>query len=206
MSTALIALKLAKSVPRVKADYIGADKGALVLATAGIRMKLAVGDFDSVQKEDLELIRSMSDETIILNPVKDDSDSESAIRHVKAMGYEHIILCGALGGRADHSIVNLRLVYENPGTVSLMDEQNLICAFGEGRHVIAKGGYRYISFFTLDEAAVSLEKMKYPLHERRITNRDLYTVSNEIPGEEGILTVHHGKVLVIQSNDSDSET
>jgi thiamine pyrophosphokinase len=43
--------------------------------------------------------------------------------------------------------------------------------------------------------------MKYPLRDRRITYRDLYTVSNEILSEEGILEVSSGSVLVIQSKD-----
>lgn len=205
MSTAVIALKLTKSVPRIHADYIGADKGALMLASKGIRMKLAVGDFDSVKPEDLDLIQRMSEKTVILNPVKDDSDSESAIHHVKALGYDHIILCGALGGRADHTLVNLRLVYENPQSVSINDEQNFISSYGAGRYEIEKGEYRYISFFTFGEAVISLENMKYPLSERKITSRDLYTLSNEIVSEKGVLTVHSGKVLVIQSNDGKSE-
>ena len=202
MSTAVIALKLTKSVPRIHADYIGADKGALTLASAGIRMKLAVGDFDSVKPEDLDLIRHMSEKTVVLNPIKDDSDSESAISHVKALGYERIILCGALGGRADHTLVNLRLVYENPQRVSILDEQNDISAYGPGRYEIEKGKYPYISFFTFEEAVISLENMKYPLEKRKITARDLYTLSNEILSGKGVLMVHSGKVLVIQLADA----
>lgn len=201
MSTALIALKLAKTLPKTEADYIGADLGALVLAKAGIRMKLAVGDFDSVSEEDLQLIRKMSDEMIVLNPVKDDTDSESALKQVLARGYDRILLCGALGGRIDHSYINLRLVYQHPSRVCIIDEQNFIEAHEAGRYVIARKDYKYISFFTEEEAVITLENMKYPLTKRRITKQDLYTVSNEILGEEGVLTVHSGRVLVIQSND-----
>jgi thiamine pyrophosphokinase len=110
-------------------------------------------------------------------------------------------MCGALGGRIDHEIVNLRLVYKSPGRISIMDDQNRITAYGVGRHVIKAEGYSYISFFTESEAIISLENMKYPLRDRRITYRDLYTVSNEILSEEGILEVSSGSVLVIQSKD-----
>ncbi len=201
MSIALIALKLTKRIPEIEADYIGADLGALILAKQGKHMRLALGDFDSVAPEDLDLIRQMSDEMIVLNPVKDDSDSESALNHVLAMGYDHVVMCGALGGRIDHEIVNLRLVYKSPGRISIMDDQNRITAYGVGRHVIKAEGYSYISFFTESEAIISLENMKYPLRDRRITYRDLYTVSNEILSEEGILEVSSGSVLVIQSKD-----
>lgn len=202
MSIALIALKLTEFIPDVEADFIGVDSGALILARKGIRMKLAIGDFDSVRRSDLDLIHQMSEEMIVLNPIKDDSDSESALHHVKEMGYEKIILLGALGGRVDHMLVNLRLAYADPHRVCIQDEQNFMEAYTEGRYVFKKEGYSYISFFTASEALITLESMKYPLHERRITSKDLYTVSNEIIGEEGILIVHKGTVLVIQSKDA----
>ena len=52
-----------------------------------------------------------------------------------------------------------------------------------------------------NSSSISLENLKYDLTHRRLTKQDLYTVSNEVNGEEGTLTVHHGTVLVIQSKD-----
>ena len=44
--------------------------------------------------------------------------------------------------------------------------------------------------------------MKYPLTNQKLTNKDTYTTSNEILEEMGIVTVHTGKVTVIQSKDA----
>ena len=198
---AVIALKLADYLPDIQADYIGADKGALYLAEKGIRMKLAIGDFDSVKEEDISMIRRYADELIRLNPVKDDSDSEAAILEALRRGYDEIWLAGATGGRMDHSFVNLRLALKYPGKVWLCDDQNLIYTLCAGRYVIPKKDYPYISFFTEEEAVITLEGFRYPLKDRTLTPKDLYTVSNEITDDTGIVSVEKGTVMVMQCRD-----
>lgn len=198
---AVIALKLADALPAFEADYIGADKGALVLADKGIRMAFAVGDFDSVTPREYERIAAACSEVIRLNPVKDDSDSEHAVNEALKRGYDEIWLCGALGGRADHMLVNLRLACRYAGKVWILDERNRIHAVAAGRYVLKRGNYSYISFFTDEEAVISLEGLKYGLQKRKISVRDLYTVSNEWTAEEAVLTVFSGTVLIMESRD-----
>lgn len=195
----ILALTLADGLPELAGDWIGVDRGALVLANAGRHMKLAIGDFDSVKESDMAIIQSHTDELIRLNPIKDDSDSEAAIRLVSRRGYDQIQVLGALGGRIDHELVNLRLCMEFAGQVILLDKRNRIEAFPQGTYRIRKD-YHYVSFFA-DDTVISLEGFRYPLRERRMTKKDLYGLSNEITGEEGVLTVHSGKVLMICSRD-----
>jgi thiamine pyrophosphokinase len=164
-------------------------------------MRLAIGDFDSVHPEDMELIRRHAEEVIVLNPIKDDSDSESALRHALAMGYEKVWLACRMGGRMDHTWVNFRLAMMFPEKAVLYDSRNLITAYRQGRHVIPKNGYQFFSVFADEKACISLEGMKYPLREAVIGRNDIYTVSNEIEQEEGVLTVHEGTVLVMQCSD-----
>ena len=194
-------LTLAHGIPDTEFDLIGVDRGALTAAEAGRRMKLAIGDFDSVEASGAELIREMSDEVISLNRIKDDSDSEAAVRELIRRGYEKIILTGGTGGRLDHEIVNLRLVSLFPGIVMLEDPQNLVQAFGEGIHRIPAAGKKYISFFAAEPSVISLSGMKYTLSRRTFMPRDLYGLSNEVTGDEGVLTVHSGIILCVQSED-----
>ena len=202
MVRACIALKLADDISFDQdAVYIGADKGALILAQQKIPMRYAVGDFDSVSEQELSLIESFAEETIILPKEKDDIDAEAAMHLAEDLGCETILLYGAFGGRIDHSLMNLRLVYKNPGKVLAMDHKNLAFACTTGHYEIQKKDYRYISVFTEDEAVITLRNMKYPLEQRRITSSDTYTSSNEITGDTGILEVAEGKVLIIQSKD-----
>lgn len=199
--TAVIALKLTDELPEIEADWIGADKGALVLARKNVRMKLAIGDFDSVEEEDIAVVREYADEVIRLNPIKDDSDSEAALNVAFERGYEQIWMTGALGGRFDHEYVNMKLALRYPGKVILFDGRNRIMALGEGVHEISKDDYAYISFFAQPEAEISLKGFFYPLDHRTITENDLYTLSNEITAEKGIVEIHRGTVLLVQCRD-----
>ena len=196
-----IILKRCDSIPTAE-NYIGVDKGALTLARNGKRMLLAIGDFDSVEESDLAYIKEYSDTLIQLNPIKDDTDSEAAVMYAIENGYHKIHLYGGLGGRLDHAMINLRLVSRFPETIYLHDQNNFIFSLGEGVHSIDKRDYAYISFFTEDEATISLEGFKYPLDKQQLTNKDTYTTSNEILEDKGIITVHAGKVTVIQSKDA----
>ena len=196
-----IILKRCESIPTAE-NYIGVDKGALTLARNGKRMLLAIGDFDSVEESDLAYIKEYSDTLIQLNPIKDDTDSEAAVMYAIENGYHKIHLYGGLGGRLDHAMINLRLVSRFPETVYLHDQNNFIYSLAEGVHSIDKCDYTYISFFTEDEATISLEGLKYPLDKQQLTNKDTYTTSNEILEDSGIVTVHAGKVTVIQSKDA----
>ena len=196
-----IILKRCESIPTAE-HYIGVDKGALTLARNGKRMLLAIGDFDSVEESDLAYIKEYSDTLLQLNPIKDDTDSEAAVMYAIEKGYQKIHLYGGLGGRLDHAMINLRLVSRFPETVYLHDQNNFIYSLAEGVHSIDKRDYTYISFFTEDKATISLEGLKYPLDKQQLTNKDTYTTSNEILEDRGIVTVHAGKVTVIQSKDA----
>ena len=196
-----IILKRCTRIPSAE-NYIGVDKGALTLARNGKRMLLAIGDFDSVEESDLAYIKEYSDTLLQLNPIKDDTNSEAAVMYAIEKGYQKIHLYGGLGGRLDHAMINLRLVSRFPETVYLHDQNNFIYSLAEGVHSIDKHEYTYISFFTEDEAIISLEGLKYPLDKQQLTNKDTYTTSNEILEDRGIVTVHAGKVTVIQSKDA----
>lgn len=198
MSVALLVASLAKQLPPVFADYIvGVDRGALVCATLGIMMDLAIGDFDSVSAEELDMIRTFSKEVVRLDTVKDMTDTQAALSYVE--DFDEVMICGGLGGRIDHQQINIGLVKKDI-RLSLWDENHLIYAV-DGEKTIKKADYRYLSLFACKESTVDLSGVKYPLPNRKIDENDLYLVSNEILDEEALIRVN-GKVLIIQSNDA----
>ncbi len=187
--------------PEEPADLIGVDRGALTLADEGIRMTLAVGDFDSVQAADVSRIEADAEEVIRLNPIKDDSDSEHAVRTALARGYERLYVTGALGGRIDHELVNLRLAYLFPGRVILVSGHNRIQALGEGSYELRQENHGFVSFFAVSPAVLSLKGFVWDLDHRTIRFEDLYGLSNRIEQEKGMVTVHEGTILMIRSED-----
>lgn len=198
MVRALLVASMAQQLPKVRFDFlVGIDRGALVCAQKGLMMDLAVGDFDSVTKEELDLIRLHSKEVAILNSVKDVTDSQAALAYVEE--FDEVILCGGLGGRIDHQLINVGLVKKDL-RLSLWDENHLIYAV-DGEKTIKKAGYRYLSLFACEPSTVDLTSVKYPLSNQSIDENDLYLISNEIVDEEAFIRVR-GKVLIIQSNDA----
>lgn len=198
MVKALLVASMAKHIPTDHFDFvIGVDRGALICVQHGLDMDLAIGDFDSVSKEELERISLHSKKVVMLDVIKDVTDSQAAMAYVES--FDEVILCGGLGGRIDHQLINIGLV-RNDVRLSLWDENHLIYAV-VGDKIIKKAGYRYLSLFACESSVVHLSGVKYPLNSRSINEDDLYLVSNEIIEEEAYLSVE-GKVLIIQSNDA----
>ncbi len=201
MAECVLILSMTEKCPATTRDLIGVERGALMLASEHRKMTLAVGDFDSVTEEERKLIEEYAENVISLNKVKDDSDSEAAIRYVLSHGYDRVYVYGAFGGRLDHEIVNLRLAAIFPNQVTLVDDQNVVCALKKGSYQLKRNAFTYISFFAPEKAVISLRGMKYPLYRKTMTYADLFGLSNEIKDEEGILNVHEGTILMIPSRD-----
>ena len=91
---------------------IAVDGGLEAAKELGIIPDVIVGDFDTVRPEILSYYRKM--EHIIWEvhqPEKDDTDTELAIKRALAMNCSHITLLGATGGRLDHMVGNIHLLF-----------------------------------------------------------------------------------------------
>ncbi len=179
-------------------DIIGVDYGAKLLAQQGIEMDLSIGDFDSVSTNDMDMIKQCSKKMIVLQKEKDESDFEAALQYTQ--NYQKVYVLGGLGGRFDHQYVNIQLVKKDNRLI-LMDDQNQIEIKDVGTHQLIRNKFQYISFFSLEEAMISLIGFKYPLDHYLLSSNDLFALSNEIMDEQASLIVQSGKVFMIQSND-----
>ncbi|MGB7594529.1 MAG: thiamine diphosphokinase [Erysipelotrichaceae bacterium] len=186
--------------PHLEGHYIGVDRGALLLAQKGIVMSFAIGDFDSVDTVEMELILTCTDEIIRLDPIKDISDAEAAIEEALKRGYEEIVLWGALGGRFDHALVNLKLAQRH-ACLRLLDPQNEIYTLSEGRHAIEPDDKPYLSVFAIEDSLLSLYGFKYPLNQAVMTPDSTLGLSNQLIEKKARIDVHRGKIWVIRSKD-----
>ncbi len=192
--------------PLILKDYkdallIGVDKGALYLANSNVKMDYAIGDFDSVCEEEFLEIKKFASEVIKLNPIKDDTDLEHTLNFVKEMGYSDIDVYGCLGGRQDHNLLNLKLLYLSDLNIKYYDEKHKIFSKKQGTHKIYKENYKYLSLFVFEKCVLSLSGTYYPIFKTTLTITDNYTTSNEILDDYCLLTIEEGKMLVILCND-----
>ena len=186
---------------KINCDLFGVDAGCLYLVKKGINNFIGIGDFDSVSEKDYELIKNSAKEIIKLNPIKDDTDLEHAFNYLIEKGYTNIDLFGALGGRQDHNLLNLKLIYLSKLNVTAYDDKNKIYVLNEGNHIINKDGYDYISLFPFKKTIVTLKGTKYLLDNKEINLNDNYTTSNEILNDKCEINITKGKLLVIQAKD-----
>lgn len=191
---------------------IGVDRGALLLEELGLTADLAVGDFDSLQKDELEQIESKVNDIRYSLPEKDLTDSELIMR-CAFCDYQvsHLAIFGATGGRLDHFMSNLLMVLKpefNPFAekIELIDQQNSIKFYNAGKHTIyQEPEYNYFGVVTLTAVQhLNIAGAKYSLAD---FNGD-YPVSfssNEFLSEKKPLDLSFkkGTVAVIQSKDID---
>lgn len=198
----VIALNLTNEILNLDCDYIGVDKGALFLANNNQNMILAIGDFDSIQDSDINIIKQFSQNILKFPTHKDESDSELAIKKAIELGYQHIIVTGGLAKRIDHSFNNLLLLQKYSSIdLTFRDQDNKAYLLSTGVHMISKSHYQYISFFPLTNTKFSLLGFEYNLNQATLNAFDNLGLSNEIIDQYGTVIIETGNLIAIQSND-----
>jgi len=177
---------------------IGVDKGALFCLNNNIKMNLAVGDFDSVNINDYELIKNTT-KVIKLNPIKDDTDTEHALNLVK--DYDEILILGGIkGNRIEHFVSMLIYLKKFPNLV-IKDDYSIIFSSSRDLKIKKDDEYKYISMFSLDNnTLISLKGFKYNLDNFNLKEDNPLGVSNEIIDDYGIISLK-GRIMIIRTRD-----
>lgn len=186
-------------------DYdliIAADGASNVLYEADIRPDILVGDFDSIEEDVLHKYEEQGVRLVRLKPEKDFSDTHIAIDTAIEEGASQIDLAGGFGGRWDHSIANLNLLYycyEKKIGLSLISRDNYASLKGPGQYDFPHKEDFYFSFFSLfEDAVLSLENMKYELEDRLVKRGESIGLSNEYLADAK-LRISQGSILLIES-------
>lgn len=185
---------------------IGADRGALFLINHGLRPDVAVGDFDSVDADEVALIRERSLIFFDFDPIdKSSTDTDLALQWAKGQYATEIVFYGAIGTRFDHSLANVHLLRQalDAGIpCSIVDKHNRI-QLTNRELIVTQGEYSYISLLPLSEkvTGITLDGFQYPLVDATLTIGQSLGISNLLTGEYGTVRVSGGLLLVIQSRD-----
>lgn len=190
-------------------DWIGVDRGTLELIKHNITPVEAVGDFDSVNEQEIAEIR----QKININPVKkekDDTDLALAVDMAVSLNYKEICIYGATGGRLDHFMGAVQILTKPEFldlniSISLVDQQNVITVLKPGKHKVDKIEHmNYVSFIPLNpNLRMKLDGFKYELPYTTLEQGSTLTISNEFKDdvEQPVATVELGNILMIQSKD-----
>ena len=187
---------------------IAVDGGLAALKELCLVPDAIVGDFDTV---DHEVLNQYRQEKEILwdedQPEKDETDSELAIRTAVKLGCDSLVMLGATGGRMDHAIGNIHLLYSclKQGIKGeIVDEKNRLYLIDGSQSFRAISCYgKYISFLPLTEQVkgITLRGFKYSLTKKDIEIGTSLCISNELTGEVGTIEFDKGVLICIESHD-----
>lgn len=187
---------------------IAADRGMEFFYRNCKEPDMIIGDFDSAESESLRYFRNQTTVRIIeLSPMKDDTDTEAAIRYAISMGAEKITILGATGCRLDHVLGNIELLgigLDLGISIEIVDVNNRIRMIDNGmklRREEQHGSYVSLVPYTEKVEHLTLRGFKYPLEDATLKGFCTLGVSNEIVAEEAEIAFDGGILIVIESKD-----
>jgi thiamine pyrophosphokinase len=92
------------------APVVGADSGVDLAHGLGLRVDVAVGDFDSISVAGLERATSEGARIVRHPAAKEHTDLELALDEAVALGAEALVVVGGAGGRLDHLLAGALLL------------------------------------------------------------------------------------------------
>ncbi|SFB19714.1 thiamine pyrophosphokinase [Lentibacillus halodurans] len=188
--------------------WIGADRGSLTLVKHNMTPHYAVGDFDSLDEAERETVRNRATVFDQYPSEKDETDLEIAIKTAYALNPEKIYLFGVTGGRLDHALINIQLLYsmmEQNIQGIIADQQNQLQLTEPGQHEISHDShYPMISFipYTKVVKRLTLEGFYYPLIDEIISWGSTRCISNKLISNFGTFSYKEGILLVIKSREA----
>ena len=188
--------------------FVFCDSGLKHREELGVKPDLIVGDFDSYERPDCAR-PEMDVEIIELPREKDDTDTFFATKEMVRRGAEEFLLVGVIGGRLDHTLGNLSILFmlDTAGkTAKAIDdycEMEIVSAKAGKPGITTAPGSACIddefSFFSVlnitgEAEGITIRNAKFPLEDGQIDWDYQYAVSNEVlPGETAEVRqkIHH---------------
>lgn len=175
---------------------IAADKGYIHAKNAGINPTMIIGDFDSSNQPEGDLV-------IKLNPIKDYTDTKAALMVAEDWGYKNIVIYGGLGGRDSHTLANISnaLEFKKKGINVTLKSKNksFYIVDDELSYDFKDENDFYVSIFALSEIVkgVDIKGLYYELNNYDLTYDNALGVSNETVKRDFKISVASGYLLVI---------
>lgn len=186
---------------------ICADGGARHLHYINETPDYIVGDLDSLDFNIVDFYRKKNVEFKKFPSRKNETDTELCIVLAKDLNATQIHLIGALGGRIDHTIANINLMYYikqlNINPIIKTSKEDMYIVQNETSKISGKRG-DIISVIPIkdDAIGVTLEKLEYPLKNFNMKFGTPIGISNVMEEDECIITVKKGDLLVIRNKES----
>jgi thiamine pyrophosphokinase len=187
--------------------WIGVDRGAFVLLEQGLKPAYAFGDFDSVSNAERDQVLTAGIPLNIYQSEKDQTDMEIAFQWALDQDPQEILLFGATGGRLDHEVLNLQLLFNgisSRAAIKLVDRNNEVTLSLPGTYTVTKEEtFSYVSFIAFSEvvSGITLSGFKYPLKDASLKKGSSRCISNELVKKIGTYSFDSGIIMMVKSRD-----
>ena len=175
---------------------LAADKGYLYARKLNIVPHVFVGDLDSLPENE----NILAEETLILPPVKDMTDTQEAIDIAVSRGADEITIVAALGGRIDHALANLHLLkygLDRGVKIALVDKDSFVTLINAPEKFSRREGF-CLSLLPMTRCEhVFLSGVYYPLQDAVMDVGLPYGVSNEFTEEFAEINPGTGELFVM---------
>lgn len=189
------------SIPR-DAVVVGADRGAEHALGLGLRVELAVGDFDSISPAALAALERAGARVERHPMAKDVSDLELALDAALTFESRRVLVVGGLGGRLDHLLGELLLLGAEAYAGVQMDAQLGRAAVHvvRGERALVGTPGELVSLLAVHGAATGVftEGLVYPLRGEALLPGSSRGLSNLFVDREARLRLESGVLLAVR--------
>jgi thiamine pyrophosphokinase len=184
------------------ATVVAADGGVDHALALGLRVELAIGDFDSVTPGGLAAVEAAG-ARVERHPVaKDATDLELALDAAAALEPYRLVVVGVAGGRLDHLLAGLLLLGAERYAhleVDAIAGDALVHVIRGARGLAGEPG-ELVSLLPLggDAEGVTTEGLRYPLAGETLAAGSTRGVSNEFAAAQARVRVARGVALAVR--------
>lgn len=182
---------------------ICADGGFKHAKALGVTPNIVAGDFDSLNKQEINELEKAGIMMIRYPQEKDYTDTHIALLEAINRGFAEITIIAALGGRLDHTFANLMLLglpeIKN-ANITIVDENEEIFLIRESKLLYGYAG-QTISLFPLTQyvRGINTKGLKYPLRQGELIMGIPIGVSNEFVEDIAEIEIAEGLLLAIKN-------
>jgi len=182
--------------------FIATDGAAHAASTLQVEPDIICGDFDSIDLARAK--REFPGTEFVETSDQYLGDLEKALRLALERGATRVVVAGASGGRLDHLLGNMTLLFRYHADVDLriVDEISEVRCVSEaaGGCAIRTVEHDLISVFSFDGLArVTLSGVRWPLVDAELPIGTL-GLSNVATSEEVVVTVQGGAAVVVHTS------
>jgi len=178
---------------------IAADGGYRHARAVGVQPQHLVGDLDSIDQQDLDEAQNRGTTLHKFPSQKDQTDLELCIDLAISLTTERILLVGSLGGRTDHLLANIFLLFANKYRefeLILSDGITTIGRVGSQKMILGSDG-DLISLLPWggDVECITTQGLMYPLNRETLSQGSPRGMSNLMISETASVKVEFGELL-----------